>query len=202
MQPAAPSQPERRGLSAHGFLTLVETHFSILEFFDLERWYVIAGTSITATERLSYLSPRRSPTIEERLLFLLESHEITQEYYAAYKEADLSHSDMWRVLLNRGVSSQGKLIQFTRERDLPYATIRRSVSITQKEWIIEYELGISGISINFLPVRHRLAEVSLNEVESFCQLIRASPLFPFFKRNALKGLRMRQNYAVLVQSCT
>jgi hypothetical protein len=202
MQSVIPLQPERQGLSAYGFFHMIEKRLHTLDFLNRERGYVLANASITAADRLAYLSPKRVPTVEETLLFMLESHERTREYFAEFQEADFTDPDMWRIRLNRGVSSQGKLTAFTRKYGLPYVTIRGAVTITQKELIIEKELGVPGLSINFCSVRKRLADLSLSEIDNLCNLIRRSSLLPRFKDNSRMGLRLREDYAFLVRNCT
>ncbi|KAL1983535.1 hypothetical protein VTN96DRAFT_10274 [Rasamsonia emersonii] len=173
-QPVINVHQETAGLTAQGFLDLVEENLAtVQEFFRRDRTYIIAQMKITSNPRISNLSLKRSSSLEDKFLCMLHTRETTLQYYARFPHLDITKDPQWWVTMqNSGNRSQGKLKTFAEEQSLPLGALRKGVSVTWKQLIVEVELSAPGIALVFLPVLRRLEHVYVPQLKLLCDLLR------------------------------
>jgi hypothetical protein len=180
MYPMNSLRQEKRGLTAQAFLIVIERNLdSLMRFLGSERTYVI--TDITPASRSSNLLHGNPPNLDDRLLCMLESQEKTLQYYKDFPGVDFTnYRDKWSMLQSFRTNSEGKLPDFAKKYDLDLDSIRNKVTFAQKEFVVEHELSEPGLSIIFLPVRPRLKEINLVQLELLCKLLLQSPCMQHF----------------------
>jgi hypothetical protein len=120
----------------------------LISFLGSERTYVITEMEITRANRSLNLSLGNSSNMDDKLLCMLESQQRTLQYYEDFPAVDFTkHPDKWSVLQNFRSNSQGKLPDFAKKHNLDLNSLRRTVTVVQKEFAVEDELAEPGLSL-------------------------------------------------------
>ncbi|KAH8691861.1 hypothetical protein BGW36DRAFT_347844 [Talaromyces proteolyticus] len=201
MQRPIPPDRKKKPFGAHSFLKLAEKRLSLLEaFLERDRTRTIAEMVTKTENRRLFLSLKSSSNIEASLIYTLESHEVTRQYFDEFVDIDWTRSDQWRILKNKGFNSQGKLSEFAEKHGFDLPILRSVITVTMKEKIIENELQIPALTGAFLPIRERLKEINFEQLDVLCHLLRCSPRLLHFQRYSLKMVMMRENYKILIDA--
>jgi hypothetical protein len=206
---------QQAGLTAQGFLDLVEENLELVhDFFSRDRSYILTGMKIGSNPRISNFSPsRQSGTedkgMEDKLLCMLHSRETTLQYYADYRDLDMTRDPRrWDKMQNPGNRLQGMLPEFAKAQGFPRTVthpLRKAVSIAQKQLIVETEISAPGIAFVILPIFRQLNLVYAPQLKLLCNLLLSERYIHVLRlawSYSDKVTRYQQNYKYCIgKSC-